>query len=366
MEKKQRNSNIELLRVVAMFLIIVYHISFHSIWGQLGESQEFNVPVFQPNLIVLDIAFSFGKIGNVIFILISGYFLVEKGKNIDIAKISKKLFLQLVFAALILTVASTLIYISRHINNFTLINFHDINTMSWFVGYYYVIIVLATFFLNPILQNMDRKNYVKFLAITFMLVQFGWSGDLLNKVFEGARLLLTGIFAYALGGYIKKYEPFKKLRSLTLILIIVATYVIVILSAFNIFENGIHEYLVNGGKGPFYQNIPQFEDHSLMVIVIAVCLFELFTRVNIGIHKWINYLGQATFMVYLIHDNELFYSIWYLQKWIKILYSSPVRFLAKISLWSVGVFIIGVIGYIFFQFITYIGNKIKVIFIAIG
>ena len=49
----------------------------------------------------------FGLIGNALFILISGYFMVQKGKSIDLVKISRKLLMQLGFAAVGLLFATS-------------------------------------------------------------------------------------------------------------------------------------------------------------------------------------------------------------------------------------------------------------------
>ena len=46
--------------------------------------------------------------GNTIFIVISGYFMVSRGTRLNLAKTSKKLLLQQGFAAIALTLGSTL------------------------------------------------------------------------------------------------------------------------------------------------------------------------------------------------------------------------------------------------------------------
>ena len=100
---KTRNSNIELLRILAMFMIIIFHISDHCVKVQLTDTASmlrmnnglFCEPVFYKKLLLLSTFAPMGKIGNVIFITISGYFMVPKENGINLAKISKKLLLQL-------------------------------------------------------------------------------------------------------------------------------------------------------------------------------------------------------------------------------------------------------------------------------
>lgn len=86
-KKKTRSSNIELLRILAMFMIVIYHITCHCVTVQLTDPgsmgrtvvDTFNHPVFYTRLLILNSLMTFGIIGNAIFILISGYFMANRG-----------------------------------------------------------------------------------------------------------------------------------------------------------------------------------------------------------------------------------------------------------------------------------------------
>lgn len=105
----KRNSNMELLRITAMLMIIVYHIFLHCINVQLVDANSIQKlgndwychPWFSKKLCVLAVISPMGLAGNAIFLLISGYFMAHK-KLMDLTKISKKLLLQLGFAAVTL------------------------------------------------------------------------------------------------------------------------------------------------------------------------------------------------------------------------------------------------------------------------
>lgn len=357
-KEKMRSSNIELLRSVAMLMIVLYHIVRHCVNVQLTDKGSikrlgnglFSYPVFYKKLMILDTLNTFGIIGNVVFILMSGYFMVQKNarEDIDIVKISKKLLCQLGFASIVLTVASTVCFRIKSDTFFHLINIQVFNSMSWFVGYYYTIILIAKFFLNDFLESMDNRKYISFLAVNFAFTQFGWTGSLAEGLIPRLRTLLTGIFLYALGGYFKKYDSLSKLRTYVFFLTIMIIYFFVNLSAYNTIEDNIENYVRNKTKDDFVQSIPSFPNHSIIIIIIGVCLFEIFRRIRISQSKFLNYLGQSTFMVYLLHDNEFFYSIFDTQDWITLLYYHPYRFVTKISIWSVGVFACGVVAYTFY------------------
>ena len=99
--KNGRQSNIELLRIIAMLMIISYHIIIHCVNIQLTNTVSierlqngwFNTPDFYNQLLMLALMMPLGLVGNAIFIMISGYFLADR--EIDMLKVSKKLLSQL-------------------------------------------------------------------------------------------------------------------------------------------------------------------------------------------------------------------------------------------------------------------------------
>ena len=80
MEIKQRRSNLELLRIVAMLMIIAFHIYWHCVSGQLTDPDSmermgnglFSVPLFYKKLLLLTVFSSFGRAANVVFMTLTG------------------------------------------------------------------------------------------------------------------------------------------------------------------------------------------------------------------------------------------------------------------------------------------------------
>lgn len=66
---KERESNFELLRIVAMVLIVLHHFSVHS-------NFVYETSVWSFNHLFIQFIYFGGKVGVDCFVLISGYFLI--------------------------------------------------------------------------------------------------------------------------------------------------------------------------------------------------------------------------------------------------------------------------------------------------
>lgn len=330
--KTARNSNMELLRIFTMLMIVIYHIYVHCVRQQLGIGEIFITPTYHNQLFILSAISPMGIIGNTIFILISGYFMACK-EAINLTTIAKKLLLQQGFAAITLTIISTLVY--RNTGGFSLKLFEitSFNDMSWYVGYYFLVILCASLFLNNFLAKLDKTNFIKFLVITFAITQFSWIIGIVNSIAGGLISLFVGIFLYALGGYIRRFNPFENIRTIMIMAIVLTSYLLIFISGYCTAKN-------NNCAG-----IPDFQNYYFLPICMGICIFELFRRISPFKSKVVNYIGASTFMVYLLHDNNFFYSIWDTQDWITLLYNQPASYTLKHILWGMATFLIGTLAY---------------------
>lgn len=347
----KRSSNMELLRIMAMLMIIAYHIYRHCINVQLTDTNSiqqmgndwFCKPDFSKRLCLLAVIAPMGQVGNAIFILISGYFMAEK-ELIDLTKISKKLLLQLGFAAVALGLAS--IYAYHNITEFPikLIQFSAFNWMSWYVGYYFIVIVIAKVYLNRFLKSLEQKNYVMFMMVLFALIQFSWSTSVISNLGGGLDRVCTGVFLYSLGGYVKKYNPFGTLRLWVVFVIIMITNLIVIGNFYINTAGNVLVYDSNSGN-MFIQSIPVYQNNEIVPIVLGIAVFELFRRFRTPSSRVINFIGASTFMTYLLHDNDFFYKIWNTQDWITLLHENVSQFCGIYLLWVLKTFAAGLLCY---------------------
>lgn len=347
--KAKRSSNLELLKILAMLLIIASHIMGGAIKPQLTEwvqngwhTEYFCHPILYKRLCILEIAVASGKIGNALFLLISGYFLANKSsENIDLTKKAKKLLLMMGYATTILVIVSAVCRsLFENINSY--VEFTLFNTATWwFVGYYFLVILFGKLFFNNIILRLDKKKYLMLVVTIFTVVQLGWSNSLICNLSNGLEIFVNGIFIYVLGGYIHKYNPFTQIRTWIFVAIVAVTYMIICIDYYIRTLSSINTYNAGSGEELFIQNtFNGYDNRSLVVIIIAVALFELFKRLPNFYSRVINYFGAATFMVYLLHENELGHAIWKHKDWLTPLYESSWKFALVFLMWIVGTFFV--------------------------
>ena len=354
--KNKRESNIELLRIICILLIIIHHIAIHGIKPQLENTnlfqpgQMFNNFVFYKRLIFLDFAASFGKIANNIFILISGYFLCEK-VEFKLSKQLKKILGQVFFATLLLMIVSTL-YAKFIDTSYTSVLSLTIFNDEWtFIGYYLCIIILGRIFINKAVQQLDQTKYAELLLSLFAIISLTFTRGVLFSISQHLVILVTGIFMYCLGGYIKKYDLFKNVKIFTILLIIVVTAIIMAISYKSATINNIKSTMQQGVP-QYHQSISLYEEYRLPCIVLAVSTFELFRRMKIKNNSVINYLANATFMAFLMHDNEFIRTQFRKIAWIEPYHDNIKIFMGMVLVAMLATYAFGVASYFIYKIST--------------
>lgn len=367
-QTKQRESNMELLRILAMFFIIMFHIVFLVVYPQLNDNGHFpdgvayfDAPQFNKKLLIPALIMPLGNVGNDIFLLISGYFMAVRFDNkkenggqrngflkyktpVNILQIAEKLLLSLAFATVLLVVGSTLVWKATNGWCHYLLEVGQFNEMAWYIGYYFAVILLGALFLNYFLTALTYRQYKVFLIILLALTQFTFTAGILDTVTSG-RTLCMGVLLYSLGGFVRKYDPFEKIRCYVLILIMMSILVLTALSYYNYTMTRLSEYIQAGSTDLFLPMFPLYLYSSIVPFLVALCLFELFRRIHIGCNRIINFIGASTFMTYLIHNNDCFNTVWDRYNWAGALCNRPFVFIERLCVSAAGTFAIGILTY---------------------
>lgn len=348
-----------------MAMIILFHIQIHGPQPILTADNEFFAfPMISKRLFLFEIGSPLGPIGNGLFMVISGYFMNAKG-NIDTGKISKKLLLQLGFATVVLMMAY-FVWINFFRDGkvyWETVTMGEFNYGWWFVGYYMFVIVIAKVFLNDFIEKLSQAQFNSLLFTLLAVTQFGWAGGLLDSLIGGLRTGFIGIFFFLIGGYIARYNPFRKVKLYTIFLIIGATYAIRFMSAYNMLAKAIDDYWKSNSVGNFIQKVQGSSNYEITVVIFVICFFELFRRWNIPYSKTINFLGKFTLMIYFIHENLFYQSFYRNDSWMVTLEKSYWAYCIKWLQWSALGFALGLLAYAIYSGLGRILPKMRILFI---
>lgn len=297
--KKVRQSNFELLRIVSIFLIIIWHIILHGkIFTGLEEPYGFLSKTILSILIV--------HVNSLIFI--TGYFM-GKQNRIKISKAVKLLGTGWFYSALIAVILTStgLLTLSK------LSIMEDvlpINLKSyWFLNCYVVIYLLSPY-LNKITEDMTKKEFLRFL--TFLIILLSVLPTITNDVFIQNRgySIINFTIMYYLGSYFRRYPisesiVFQKLSNKKRFLILIALFFLIAIIRVGFYYLGNQMEHINsqilGYWGSVIKN--SFVSYADPLVILQTCIYCLiFETINIK-SKVINYMATSTLGIYLIHDN---------------------------------------------------------------
>lgn len=275
----QRQSNIELLRIVSMLLILVVHIDGASLGlpQPMGDIASMTARDWW-KLVVESISI----IGVNCFVLISGYFGIRS---------SWKGFLRFTTYCLFYSVAIVVFFalIGKFADKWSWDLMMDsfmvyTHTDLWFVPAYLGLYILAPF-LNKSIESMTFKQYSMSLgAFVLFNLYAGWFWA--GKFNPTGYTIIHLVMMYLIGRYINNFIPkIKNIGLYATIVWIISTLLILINS------------LYGTSKMVFAYNSP-------FVVMASVGFFIMFRSV-VFTNRVINYCAASAFAVYLVHKNPL-------------------------------------------------------------
>ncbi len=289
----ERQSNFELLRILAMVFIVLHHISVHGGWGNGG--------VFFPDSVTLNALFlqsllPLGKIGVNLFVLISGFFLIGSTKS-TWPKILR-LWLEMVFYSAAISLAFAILggreFTPREM--FAIMT-PAISMTWWFMSCYLVMLALSPF-MNMALNRCCERDHLKLIICLLLL----WSViPTLTGIQVQFRELTWFLIVYTIGAYVSKYRDRFRSSGYRYLAYAAIAYSVVIAT--------IYVADITGYSSEFW-SISNLVDHIIMMngipcVIISLSLFLAFIRLPIKQDRAINAVGAATLGVYLIHDHFL-------------------------------------------------------------
>ena len=264
--KVPRRSSLELLRIICMFFIVAHHFSVHGQYGDM-EMSFFNE-------FIKHVLGAGGKLGVNVYVLISGYFLINSKFNVK--RIIKTVLLTSFYSSIIyLIIALSTPGVSLSAGEFFESLFAIKNDEYWFVTCYVAMAILSPF-INKLIHALGEKEHI-ILIVVLLLMQSALPHRDPYFNFSSTAWFIT---LYIIAGYLRLYpkKAFSNKRVVGILSLVLCT-VLGLWSATTKMSN-------------------------IVCLFTSVVLFLFFNSLNIKTNRIINLISKTTFGIYLIHDNN--------------------------------------------------------------
>lgn len=304
----ERKSNIELLRIVAMFMIVGSHLACHGVQSQLLGNNAYQI--WNDGSEINKIFVSFlnpggggGGGGVALFFIITGYFQVKKEK-VTVKKVALETILY-GWSISLLWIVATIMGLTRkaetHVSLLVLLKqfFNPLLSGAWWFVTVYIIVLFNSPLINKIIKNKSKRSFSVALILMWMI------GYTLPCFEEAAYFeIYRGVFFYCVGAYIKqsgKCDIKVDKRAPYIFAFIVAWIMGTVL--YHIY--GYTCLLTESKTAIFVGKICMTGFHATVVPICSISLFTLFARMKTAVNHMINGMANTVFASYLISDSGL-------------------------------------------------------------
>ena len=292
--KTQRNSNIELLRIIAMLMIVAHH---YTLYGFYPEDVQYS-----SNKWIVDFLFSYGKVGVSIFVLITGYYMTEQSFRVSRALriIGQVWFYSLCGLAVVTLIPGVSVSKKDIVESLLPIT----NYQYWFANSYLLLILLSPA-INAFAHNASRRLMLCTLAllVTGCLILPTLSDNMIGFY----TITCWFVLLYITGSYLRLWRqnvgsPEKHFAWAVLWALTIPMYT---------WGGNILWKLTGRIELTTVFVSPLNREYSITGYMAAVEFFE-WARSRQPKHRpWINSVAGCAFGVYLFHENPFFRELWW-------------------------------------------------------
>lgn len=271
-----RESSFELIRILAQFFIVFYHIFLFFIYPTTSE--PFHKAIWLPL-----------HIGVILFILISGYFGIKASIKgfVKLLGMMTVLYVPLEITNIIINggdkkeIISVLLFISA--------------TPFWFMRTY-----IFLYLLSPIINTYLKD--VTFLKRIYLIIVLGLISNYVGTIGQDPSLLdgkniVTFLFLYTIGNTLHHYElNWKKIPSFWYGISFIALNIILV-STFSVFTGRFFDII-------FHRVF--FSYCSFGLLINSILFFMWIGGITFK-SKFINYIAKSSLSIYMIHGANLIF-----------------------------------------------------------
>ncbi len=290
--KSKRLMNVEILRILSMFLIVCNHFLGHCL-----NLQDYDIT--DSNRFILWFLRGVCYMGTNLFILISAYFQSRsrfKPKSILL------LIAQVLFYSIVLYLASVWCGLTHFsYSNLTNVLFPILSSSYWFVTCYVGLYLLSPY-LNKFIAILTQRQHRSLLIILFVFFSvvpnIFFNSLWLN--WGGSSGIVWFVFLYLIAGYIRQYVnveniPIKKLLPVLIVFLFLPLISKIVIANISLYFTG----RVMGSSIFFVKN-------SVILLPMSILFFLTFMKIKIAGRTneiIIEFIASSMFAVYLISEN---------------------------------------------------------------
>lgn len=285
----QRQSNIELFRIVMMLGIIAHHFVVNSgLLGMMSPTLEHGNDVY------LWLFGMWGKIGINCFVLITGYFMCS-------SSFTWKKFIKLVCE---IEFYKILIYLGFMLSGresitgtrlFQLLSPVTDLTTEFISGY--LVMFLLVPFMNVLIQSMSKFQHLSLIALSLLFFTI-W--DQFPSVVIPMGYPIWFCVIYIIGAYFRKY-PIQNYLVRFLLDSNIGALIMLLAAMGSVI---IMLYMRKIGITSWWPHKWIVDSNAPLAVLTSIALFNYFRRLNIKPNRLINTISASTFGVFLIHTSS--------------------------------------------------------------
>lgn len=318
-----RQSNFELLRILAMCMIIAMHYMTKGM-----QLPKLSIDTSLHN-IIFRLLFAFCSSAVNVYVFISGYFATDSKWSVEkLIRLWVQILLYSILIPVILNIAEMVDISSMDLSVKQQI-FLPISYEHYWFATAYVMLYLFSPILTTAIKQLDKKQLgTVIIATLIVFCGFKSVNPYLIPWDKYGDDVIWFMILYLIAGYIRMYGiPFFDGRDSVgkttdsaqgqsdsafdmvrrpgrALLIYIAFSVLTFAIAY------IASCIVRAtGKMEYYMDMTYCYNY-IMILIASIGLFYVFKELNIKANKWINRLAGYTFGVYLLHENITLRELW--------------------------------------------------------
>lgn len=276
-EKYERNTSQEILRLIAMYMIVFIHANMYLGYFCAGAVNTFY------NGLVNGIC----NVGVSCFILISGYY----GIKFDVRKLIKMECMMITYSLLetfILCVAFPAEMTGSVLLEQVIKSFMPFITRKYWFYSSYICLFLLSGFIQKFIESMEQEQFKRLLLLLIGMFSMLPTLFYFEIVPDNGKGLVQMVMVYLIGRYIKLYRDIQISKGRALLGVAVLWVI-----------NGIsHEFPIRIGEMSHHL----CKDNSITNLLIAVMLFYLFKELKIYSYL-VNRVSTYVFAVFALNNS---------------------------------------------------------------